>query len=94
MAFPDLTKPFVLHMDASQEWLGVALYPEQRILAYACMILTPAERKTELPDFNFSTKYHPGKTNNHTDVVSSLPLYPNKNMEDCTTILERVFHPE
>ena len=46
MAFPDFTKPFVLHTDASQEGLGAVLYQEQdgklRVLGYASRTLTPS----------------------------------------------------
>ena len=49
MAFPDFTKLFVLHTDASQEGLGAALYQEQdgklRVLGYASRALTPSEKK-------------------------------------------------
>ena len=48
MAFPDFTKPFVLHTDASQEALGAVLYQEQdgklRVLGYASRTLTPSEK--------------------------------------------------
>ena len=48
MAFPDFTKPFVLHTDASQEGIGAVLYQEQdgklRVLGYASRTLTPAEK--------------------------------------------------
>ena len=48
MAFPDFTKPFVLHTDASQEGLGAVLYQEQdgklRVLGYASRTLTPSEK--------------------------------------------------
>ena len=48
MAFPYLTKPFVLHTDASQEGLGAVLHPEQdgklRVLGYASRTLTPSEK--------------------------------------------------
>lgn len=46
MAFPDFTKPFVLHTDASQEGLGAVLYQEQdgklRVLGYASRTQTPS----------------------------------------------------
>ena len=48
MAFPDFTKPFVLHTDASHEGLGAVLYQEQdgkvKVLGYASRTLTPAEK--------------------------------------------------
>ena len=48
MAFPDFTKPFVLHTDASKEGLGAILYQEQdgklRVLGYASRTLTPSEK--------------------------------------------------
>ena len=48
MAFPDFTKPFVFHTDASQEGLGAVLYQEQdgklRVLGYASWTLTPSEK--------------------------------------------------
>ena len=48
MAFPDLTKPFVLHTYASQEGMGAVLYQEQdgklRVLEYASRTLTPSEK--------------------------------------------------
>ena len=50
MAFPDFTKPFVLHTDASQEGLGAVSYQERdgklRVLGYGSRTLTPAEKKT------------------------------------------------
>ena len=49
MAFPDFTKPFVLHTDASQEGLEAVSYQEQdgklRVLGYGSRTLTPAEKK-------------------------------------------------
>ncbi|PFX27046.1 Transposon Ty3-G Gag-Pol polyprotein [Stylophora pistillata] len=48
MAFPDFTKPLVLHTDASQEGLRALLYQEQdgrlRVLGYASRTLTPSEK--------------------------------------------------
>ena len=48
MAFPDFTKSYVLHTDASQEGLGAVLYQEQdgklRVLGYASRTLTPSEK--------------------------------------------------
>ena len=48
MAFPDFTKLFVLHTDASQEGPGTVLCQEQngklRVLAYASRTLTPSEK--------------------------------------------------
>ena len=48
MAFPDFTKPFVLHTDASQEGLGAVLYQEQdgklRVFGYASRTLTPSAK--------------------------------------------------
>ena len=48
MAFPDFSKPFVLHTDTSQEGLGAVLYQEQdgklRVLGYASWTLTPSEK--------------------------------------------------
>ena len=48
MAFPDFTKPFVLHTDASQEGLGAVLYQEQdgklTVLGYPSRTLTPSEK--------------------------------------------------
>ena len=48
MVFPDFTKPFVLHTDASQEGLGAALYQEKdgklRVLGCTSRTLTPSEK--------------------------------------------------
>ena len=48
MAYPDFSKPFVLHTDASQEGLGAVLYQKQeqrmRVIGYASRTLSPAER--------------------------------------------------
>ena len=48
IAYPDFSKPFIVHTDASQEGLGAALYQEQdkkmRIISLASRTLTPAEQ--------------------------------------------------
>lgn len=48
MAYPDLKKPFILHVDASKEGLGAGLYQRQdgalRVIAYGTRTLTAAER--------------------------------------------------
>ena len=48
IAYPDFSKPFIVHTDASQEGLGAALYQLQegkmRIISLASRTLTPAER--------------------------------------------------
>ena len=52
MAFPDFSKPFVLHTDASHEGLGAVLYQEQdrklKVIGYASRTLTPAEKNYHL----------------------------------------------
>lgn len=48
LAFPDFSKPFVLHTDASNQGLGAVLYQEQagkmRVIAYASRTLTESEK--------------------------------------------------
>ena len=48
VAYPDFSKPFVVHTDASQDGLGAALYQEQegqlRIISLASRTLTTAEQ--------------------------------------------------
>ena len=50
MAYPDYTKPFILHTGASERVLGAALFQRQdgqlRVVAYGSRTLTPAERET------------------------------------------------
>ena len=52
MAYPDYTKPFILHTDASERGLGAAQYQKQdgqlRVIAYGSRTLTPAERNCHL----------------------------------------------
>ena len=52
LAYPDHEKPFVLHVDASQEGLGAVLYQQEdgklRVVAYASRTLTPAEKNYHL----------------------------------------------
>uniref|UniRef100_A0A8C1WAH7 Gypsy retrotransposon integrase-like protein 1 n=1 Tax=Cyprinus carpio TaxID=7962 RepID=A0A8C1WAH7_CYPCA len=52
MAYPDFEKPFVLHVDASEEGLGAVLYQRQggklRVVGYGSRTLTPAERNYKL----------------------------------------------
>lgn len=48
LAYPDLTLPFVLHCDASQDGLGAVLYQKQNgkmsVIAYGSRTLTPPEK--------------------------------------------------
>ena len=52
MAFPQYTRPFILHTDASEQGLGAALYQKQagqlRVIAYGSRALTAAERNYHL----------------------------------------------
>ncbi len=52
MAYPDFSKPFTLHTDASQEGLGAVLYQKQdgtmRVIGYASRSLTVAEKNYHL----------------------------------------------
>lgn len=52
MACPDLEKPYVLHMDASKDGLGVILYQRQegvlRIIGYGSRTVTAAMRNYKL----------------------------------------------
>ena len=52
MAYPDFSKEFTLHTDASGEGLGGVLYQKQndvmRVIAYASRALSPAERNYHL----------------------------------------------
>ena len=49
IAYPDFSKPFVVHTDASNDGLGAVLYQEQegktRIVSLASRTLSPAEKK-------------------------------------------------
>ena len=48
MAYPDFTRPFILHCDASELGLGAVLYQEQgdevRVVSYGSRTLSPAEK--------------------------------------------------
>ena len=48
LGYPDFSKPFVLHSDASQKGLGVVLYQKQdgkmRVIGYRSRSLTNAEK--------------------------------------------------
>ena len=52
MAYPDFSKPNILHTDASEEGLGAVLYQEQgdtiRVIAYGSRTLSPAEKNYHL----------------------------------------------
>lgn len=52
MAYPDLEKPFILHVDASEEGLGAVLYQRQggvlRVIGYGSRTLTPTEKSYKL----------------------------------------------
>lgn len=56
MGYPDFSKLFVLHCDASQEGLGAVLSQVQdgklSVIAYGLRTLTPAEKNYHM---------HPGK---------------------------------
>ena len=48
LGYPDFSKPFVLHSDASQKGLGAVLYQKQdgkmRVIGYGSQSLTNAEK--------------------------------------------------
>ena len=52
MAYPDCSKAFTLHTDASKDSLGAVLYQNQdgvmRVIAYASRALSPTEKKYHL----------------------------------------------
>lgn len=52
MAYPDLEKPLILHVDASEVGLGAVLYQHQdgvlRVIAFGSWTLTAAERNYKL----------------------------------------------
>ena len=52
MAYPDFSKAFILHTDASREGLGVVLYQKRegvmRVVAYASRALSAAEKDYHL----------------------------------------------
>ncbi|KAK7909570.1 hypothetical protein WMY93_014254 [Mugilogobius chulae] len=52
MAYPDLEKPFILHVDASEEGLGAVLYQRQegalRVIGYGSRTLSASERNYKL----------------------------------------------
>ena len=52
MAYPDFSKAFTLHTDASKNVLGAVLYQSQdgvmRVIAYASRALSAAEKKCHL----------------------------------------------
>ena len=52
MAYPDFSKPYILHTDASETGLGAVLYQEQngalRVIAYGSRTLSPAEKNYHL----------------------------------------------
>lgn len=56
--YPDFTKPFEIHIDASSHGLGAVLYQDQdnqkRVIAYASRSLIKSEKNITLPiDWNF-----------------------------------------
>ena len=52
MSYPDFTKPFIVHCDASEKGLGAVLYQEidgkMKVISYASRTLTPAEKNYHL----------------------------------------------
>ena len=52
MAYPDFSKPYILHTDASEEGLVAVLYQEKagafRVIAYGSRTLSPAEKSYHL----------------------------------------------
>ena len=57
----------------------------QIVLSTAKLNATGHRWVSELADFNFKIRYHPGKENGDADYLSRLPLNFEKYMKQCTT---------
>uniref|UniRef100_A0A8C5QI39 Gypsy retrotransposon integrase-like protein 1 n=1 Tax=Leptobrachium leishanense TaxID=445787 RepID=A0A8C5QI39_9ANUR len=84
MSYPDYSKSFVLHCDASQEGLGAVLYQEQEEKLKVKLNVTGHRWDAELAGFNFTIKYRPGKRNADADVLSRMPLNLEQYIQQCS----------